>query len=56
VLSGGPDALAAPTSGRPDVWPITVFEWGVIIFLLVWVSVVAVYVADEGRLIHNRAS
>lgn len=43
VLTGGPEALAAPESGRPAVWPITVAEWGVIIFLLMWVTVVAVW-------------
>lgn len=41
VLTGGPEALAGPESGRPALWPITVAEWGVIIFLMVWVTVLA---------------
>jgi hypothetical protein len=43
VLNGGPDALAAPEGGRPDFWLTTTSEWGVIIFLLVWVSIITVW-------------
>jgi uncharacterized membrane protein YciS (DUF1049 family) len=43
VLNGGEDALAAPTTGRADFWLTTVAEWGVIIFLLMWVTVIAIW-------------
>lgn len=43
VLNGGPDALAAPESGRLDFWLTTTAEWGVIIFLLVWVSIITIW-------------
>ena len=43
VLSGGESALAEPTGGRPDFWLLTASEWGVIIFALVWVSVLTIW-------------
>ncbi len=47
VLTGGENALAAPTSGRADFWLTTVSEWGVIIFLLMWVTVIAIWRASR---------
>ncbi|MDX2163616.1 MAG: DUF998 domain-containing protein [bacterium] len=49
VLGGGEDALAAPVGGRQDFWLTTVSEWGVIIFLMVWVTVIAIWQAAGGR-------
>lgn len=49
VLGGGEDALAAPESGRLAFNPVTASEWGVIIFLLVWVSVVTIYRAAQAE-------
>lgn len=35
------DALANPDRHRPDVWPLTIFEWIVIALVLVWIAAVA---------------
>lgn len=51
VLPGGTDALAAPGGERPDVWITTVWEWAILITLLIWMFVVAFYFgrAPEGE-------
>ncbi len=43
IFSSGVSALAKPEGGRPEFWPVTVAEWGVIIFLLLWVLLVSYY-------------
>ncbi|MBK8025452.1 MAG: DUF998 domain-containing protein [Chloroflexi bacterium] len=43
VLNGGEGALAAPEGGRETFWLTTISEWGVIIFLMVWVTVIAIW-------------
>lgn len=47
VLTAGREALESPQGGRPDFWLTTTTEWGVIIFLLVWVMVVALQQAAQ---------
>jgi hypothetical protein len=36
------DAFADPSAFRPEVWPLTIFEWLVIAFVLVWIVAVSV--------------
>jgi hypothetical protein len=43
VLTGGESALAAPEGGREQFWIVTMSEWGVIIFLLAWVSALTIW-------------
>jgi hypothetical protein len=43
IFSGGTSALAKPEGGRPEFWLVAISEWGVIIFLLLWVVLVAYY-------------
>ena len=43
VLGGGEGALAAPEGERETFWIVTMSEWGVLIFLLMWVSMVTIW-------------
>ncbi|MBK8023980.1 MAG: DUF998 domain-containing protein [Chloroflexi bacterium] len=43
VLSGGPAALDSPEGGRAAFWLTSTSEWGVLIFLMVWVTVIAIW-------------
>jgi len=47
AFSAGQGALAAPAGERAAFLPITASEWGVIIFLLMWVTVMAIYRATR---------
>ncbi len=43
VLPGGANALAAPEGVRPSIWITVVWEWMILISVLVWIFVVAWY-------------
>jgi len=43
VRNSGPGALAAPVGERDPFVLITMSEWGVVIFLLAWVTVIAIW-------------
>jgi hypothetical protein len=43
VLRDGESALAAPEGGRETFWIVTMSEWGVLIFLLAWVTALTIW-------------
>ncbi len=43
IVAGGEAALVAPTGGRDPFWLIPAAEWGVVVWLLVWVSVITIW-------------
>jgi hypothetical membrane protein len=43
VIPGGPASLEFPNGVRPDIWLTTTFEWGILIFLLIWMVIAARY-------------
>lgn len=49
ILPGGRDALAAPDGVRPSVWITVVWEWLILISVLLWIFVVALYFRKPGE-------
>jgi hypothetical protein len=41
VLEAGPQVLAASNGNRPDFWIVAMSEWGVMVFLMMWVVLLA---------------